>query len=290
MAGTVERTLWRTDGWRLGRFDCSRDDPRWRRVNDIGAAAHVVFPGTTVVIAHVGGEPLLATPNHAMVYNPHQRFVRRLHDERGDHCTFLALEPETVDEAVAALGAGRAARLPFAQVAVDPRTYLASHLLVRSLLATPRADPLEVEERVARLVLRTLSAGFAARPARVPRARAAAARRALVEDAKAALAEDLSAPLPLGDLGARLHVSPYHLARVFRRATGFTLHGFRRELRVRASLARLSDASVSLTDLAFELGFASHSHFTDAFRRSFGLPPSAVRAGSEGHGAGRAAP
>jgi len=279
MGRTVERTLYRTDGWRLGLFDCRRDDPRWQRVNDIGGAAHVVFPGTTVVIAHLDGDPLLATPNHAMVYNPHQRFVRRLHDERGDRCTFVALQPDTVDEAVAALGAERPARLPFAQVALDPQTYLAHHLLVRQLLEPPRADPLEVEERVARLVLRTLSSGFAARSPRAPRARAAAARRALVEEAKAALAEELAAPVSLADLGGRLHVSPYHLARVFRGATGFSLHGFRRQLRVRASLARLADSSASLTDIALELGFASHSHFTDAFRRSFGVPPSAVRAG-----------
>jgi AraC-like DNA-binding protein len=33
----------------------------------------------------------------------------------------------------------------------------------------------------------------------------------------------------------------------------------------------------NLTALAFELGFSSHSHFADAFRREFGRTPSEVR-------------
>ncbi|MFH1680297.1 MAG: helix-turn-helix domain-containing protein [Candidatus Eisenbacteria bacterium] len=31
------------------------------------------------------------------------------------------------------------------------------------------------------------------------------------------------------------------------------------------------------TDLALDVGFASHSHFTDAFRREFGVSPSDLR-------------
>jgi AraC-like DNA-binding protein len=32
-----------------------------------------------------------------------------------------------------------------------------------------------------------------------------------------------------------------------------------------------------LIDIALDLGFSSHSHFTDIFRRTFGNTPSAVR-------------
>jgi len=32
-----------------------------------------------------------------------------------------------------------------------------------------------------------------------------------------------------------------------------------------------------LTSLALDLGFSSHSHLTDAFRKEFGNPPSAMR-------------
>jgi AraC-like DNA-binding protein len=82
----------------------------------------------------------------------------------------------------------------------------------------------------------------------------------------------------LDQLARRVHVSPFHLARVFRARTGFTLHGYRNQLRLRLALDRIDDEGCSLTALANELGFSSHSHFTDAFRSLFGAPPSIVRA------------
>jgi AraC-like DNA-binding protein len=48
-------------------------------------------------------------------------------------------------------------------------------------------------------------------------------------------------------------------------------------LRLRASLERLAAGAVDLTALALELGFSSHSHFTDSFRKEFGCTPSAIR-------------
>jgi AraC-like DNA-binding protein len=47
--------------------------------------------------------------------------------------------------------------------------------------------------------------------------------------------------------------------------------------RLRDALEMLLDTRESITRVALEHGFASHSHFTDAFRREFGVPPSRVR-------------
>ena len=79
-------------------------------------------------------------------------------------------------------------------------------------------------------------------------------------------------------VAARLGVSPFHLARVFRARDGLLAppvpHAAAPAARARAAAGRARGA---LTSLAFELGFASHSHFTDTFRREFGVAPSAVR-------------
>ena len=69
----------------------------------------------------------------------------------------------------------------------------------------------------------------------------------------------------------------FHLARVFKARTGFSLHAYRNQLRLRAALERLAEPGVDLIDIALDLGFSSHSHFTETFRRSFGKTPSAVR-------------
>jgi len=66
---------------------------------------------------------------------------------------------------------------------------------------------------------------------------------------------------------------------VFRAVTGLTISGYRTQLRVRAALERVL-AGDDLTATALSLGFDSHSHFTYAFRRTFGGPPSTLRAGA----------
>jgi AraC family transcriptional regulator len=58
--------------------------------------------------------------------------------------------------------------------------------------------------------------------------------------------------------------------------TGFSLHGFRQTLRLRAALERLSSHAGDLGMLALELGFSSHSHFSERFRNEFGVSPSQV--------------
>jgi AraC-like DNA-binding protein len=44
-----------------------------------------------------------------------------------------------------------------------------------------------------------------------------------------------------------------------------------------AAVQAILDGCGDLTALALDLGFSSHSHFTDAFRRRFGMAPSSLR-------------
>jgi AraC-like DNA-binding protein len=98
---------------------------------------------------------------------------------------------------------------------------------------------------------------------------------AIVDRARRALAEDLGERLTLAELARRVHASPYHLARVFKGATGSTVHGYREGLRLRAAADR-AVAGHRLSEVAADLGFASHSHLTARFRRRFGVPPSTL--------------
>jgi AraC-like DNA-binding protein len=72
---------------------------------------------------------------------------------------------------------------------------------------------------------------------------------------------------------------------VFRHIVGVPIHRYLIRLRLRASLERLASvdepggAAWDLTGLALDLGYSSHSHFTDSFVREFGLTPSAFRNG-----------
>jgi len=83
---------------------------------------------------------------------------------------------------------------------------------------------------------------------------------------------------PLSDVADAAHTSVFHACRVFRRATGTTLHAYRRELRLRHALAQLIDGDAPLAAIAAGAGFASQSHLTNLFRARFAKTPGAVRA------------
>jgi AraC-like DNA-binding protein len=97
------------------------------------------------------------------------------------------------------------------------------------------------------------------------------------EAVKTYLASRLGERITLDEIAQAMHWSPFHLARVFQQRTGVPIHRYLTGLRLRASLERLADGASDLARLALELGFSSHSHFSDAFRREFGCAPSEVR-------------
>ena len=96
----------------------------------------------------------------------------------------------------------------------------------------------------------------------------------LVFDTQAILLREFGQNQTVPDLASRLNSSPFHLARLFRRTTGCSIHEYRHALRMGAALSRLQSARGDLAEIALDLGFSSHSHFSAAFRNYFGRAPS----------------
>lgn len=91
--------------------------------------------------------------------------------------------------------------------------------------------------------------------------------------AAAHLDEDLS----LSALAKRAGLSPFHLHRVFSAASGETPKQYTLRLRLGRAAAMLLTGGDSVLDIALSCGFQSHEAFTRAFRRRFGMTPSAYR-------------
>jgi AraC-like DNA-binding protein len=147
----------------------------------------------------------------------------------------------------------------------------------RMLLAAARrpADPHGLAEGAITLIAQALEmtghrAVTAGRPA------TARARASVVNDAREALAADPDLSLP--ELARAVAVSPHHLSRVFRRATGRTISRHRMRLRARATLERFADGERDLARLAADVGFADHSHLCRVMQSETGVAPSALRA------------
>jgi len=91
--------------------------------------------------------------------------------------------------------------------------------------------------------------------------------------ASAHLDEDIS----LGALAAQTGLSSFHLHRVFSATAGETPKQFTLRLRLERAAGMLLAGRESVLDVALSCGFQSHEAFTRAFRRRFGMTPSAYR-------------
>ncbi len=134
-------------------------------------------------------------------------------------------------------------------------------------LRTGEVEPLAVEEALLALTQTNLS---------VERMHASSTHQA-VERAREHIASAPQAADTLTQIATAAHCSAFHLARAFRRYTGHSLHGYRTRLRMGLAWTRLHQGEENLTALALDLGYASHSHFSGAFRRHFGVTPSLMR-------------
>ena len=256
--------LYRSPVVSLGAFWCAPDDVRWEQENHVGEVAHIAFPATPVWIDVQGGGPVLAGPNHAMFFNAGDVFHRRRFNGHGDRNLFMVVGDGTMGEWL------RGARFPRPVGKLLPRPFLTVRALARALRRG--ADGLAVEERLLELGHATVTGAFGSGDDRRPRTPAA------VEEVKAVLAERYAERLSLDALGRAVNVSPFHLARSFRRHTGYTLHGYQTHLRLRAALERLTTGDEDVAAIARAVGYSSHSHLTASFRRIFGVPPSRARA------------
>lgn len=82
--------------------------------------------------------------------------------------------------------------------------------------------------------------------------------------------------LSVDGIASALNVSAFHLCHSFREATGTTIHRYITTLRMSEAVRRVRDYRNNLTELALDLGYSSHSHFSATFRRYFGITPSDV--------------
>ena len=89
--------------------------------------------------------------------------------------------------------------------------------------------------------------------------------------------QHLDQPLPLHELAAIAHFSPYHFHRIFRGMIGETVAQHIKRLRLERAALRLRTTSRSIIGIALEAGYESHEGFTRAFAGSFSCSPSVYR-------------
>ncbi|MNE37120.1 Arabinose operon regulatory protein [compost metagenome] len=125
-------------------------------------------------------------------------------------------------------------------------------------------------------VWRELVLSLLQRHAAVPDAGKPGKEHRAVSLAKELLHSQLAAPPSLEALATAVNLSPFHFARVFRRATGMPPHTWLMQQRIARARALLQSGCLPL-EVAMQLGFADQSHLSRQFKQVYGVGPGAYR-------------
>ena len=264
-----------------GTFFCPPTYPNFHNTGPIQGWL-IVFPRTSVVIRPEGRDPFVANPNTVVFYNRGQSYERELVSSEGDLCDWFSFAPEVVTGLVAEFDDTvfhrESTPFCFSHAPCSPTVYARQRLIVHEVAGSDAFCRMQIQEQILMLLEMVIASAFAQQGQRVRRAESTrSAHRRLANDAAAYLATHFKEPLSVASVAKAMASSPYHLCRVFKRETGRSLHQHLTQLRLRASLAALAEHSPDLATVGLDYGFASHSHFSAAFNRAFGMTPSQFR-------------
>ena len=110
--------------------------------------------------------------------------------------------------------------------------------------------------------------------------------RLLTREAIRFLEANCTRPVSLGEVAARLHLSPNYLSTIFHRECGKTLREYTIALRVERARKMLAETSEPIKAIAELAGFSDEYYFSRVFKRVVGMPPGAFRRSEESPKAG----
>ncbi len=88
---------------------------------------------------------------------------------------------------------------------------------------------------------------------------------------------DLTAKMSVRQVAGQVGLSPSALHHHFKAVTGTTPIQFQKQLRLLEARRLIQSGTRSVTDAAYDVGYASPTQFSREYRRAFGHPPSADR-------------
>lgn len=240
---------------------------RHRSAEECSTATHMVFPYRGVYIRHVGRTDVVGEANQVLFFNESESYRISHPVGGGDACISLAVgEPELRE-----LVPKQHARQSGVEVFKEHRLRIDSctQMMVAQLrhgLARKTIGTLEAETLALNLVRHSLGSKTGGSMS------ASVGRQKLVDRAKLVLSSDPARRWTLADIASEVGGSPVYLTQVFQQVEGMPLYRYQLRLRLARALNLLGHYE-DLSTLSLDLGFSSHSHFTAAFRQTYGCTP-----------------
>jgi len=255
-----------------------------RHEEEVSLTDDIVFPRAGAFVRHDAAGEVFADPSRVLFFNGGQGYRVTHPVDGGDDCTVFTFAQGVLHDALGETDPAAVDRVgalfPRQDAANDFRGF-AAMLKLRAILRDGEPFGVRIEEAALRVLAGAVDSlsRHCDRPLRRVRPATARVHRRTVFGARAFLIHSFHEPRTLSEIARAVYSSPFHLARMFARETGSPIHKYLMNLRLRAALERLADGVEDLTRLALDLGFSSHSHFTDSFQKALGMPPSDFRRG-----------
>ncbi|WP_067814176.1 AraC family transcriptional regulator [Actinomadura kijaniata] len=277
MARYVRRTYcsWENSGWQSLLVQRFEHVPVAEDMELPGTAdLHLVLPvaGRAVMETRSGGRESRSawTPGRLELEIPERPVLRRYRGDESMRSVQIHIPRGTVDAVAAQLG-GRAVDFEAMASSLAEGDPLIEEA-VRTVGFPGEAGDLYAESAATFLAVHLLT-----RHSRLPGLGAPTREDARVRAAVAMMRDRLADPITLADIAEEVHLSVYHLVRVFREATGVTPYRYLTRLRIEEAKRLLRDTDLVIARIATRCGFASPGALSTAFLRHTGTRPSAYR-------------
>jgi AraC-like DNA-binding protein len=263
MPALLSRTLLDSPLVRIRDVQCFACRGRHLGVPECDSVSQIVIPYRGSFVRRVGARAIPADVNQALFFNSAEEYrIDHLTDD-GDACIALQVNEDVLEDMAGDAVCTRSGTVSFS----DTRRPIAPELQLQlSRLRHASDGPLFAEELALSVVRR-----IACESRRTQRGTAASRR--LIDRAKQALHSQPQRRWSLGEIARHVGVSPVHLTQTFSSGEGMPLYRYQTQLRLALALHRLADAR-DLASLALDHGFSSHSQFSAAFTRMYGVAPS----------------
>jgi AraC-like DNA-binding protein len=252
--------------------EAHEDPPAERAQHD---AISFVEAGTFTVrpTRPAAAAPWFLAPGMLFVTPREFEFACRHGDEDPvDRCLSVTYSAEAVEDL---RGAGLPALRASGVRATPPQHFLRRRLRSLGARSPDARDALELE-LLAGALFESLAGGVTLPDGGRPALSGDVMRR--IARAADHIEAEYARPLTLAELAATAGMSKFHFARVFGSLVGMPPHQYLIAVRLREAARRL-ELGASVTSTCYGVGFSSPSHFAAAFRRRFGVRPSALTQG-----------
>jgi len=99
----------------------------------------------------------------------------------------------------------------------------------------------------------------------------------VITKAKQFIREHYTEDLSLGQVAAAVHTSIFYFCKLFRKVTGTTFTEFVSRTRVERAKSLLLNPNLRVSEIAYEVGFQSLTHFNRVFKKVIGESPTEYR-------------